>query len=635
MLQAAWDLFLVVLLLGAGLGLGGKLLGGWRVREFHPAERGLFAIPLGLGALAIGATGLGALGLLEPVPLAALLLLGVVAGWKELRAATRSLTPVSTWSKDPGAIVVGVTGGVLVLAAAALLVGGLTPVTDWDSLMYHLRIPVQFLEAGSIHLPPDNLHAAYVGLLHMLYVPILALGGTTAPALLSGALTLLLGLTLLSAGTRLFGAATGACSAVLLWGSGIILGVGSTPRVDVSLALFLFLAHYALVLHLRDGDRRPWGLVVPAALAGLAVGVKYQALAYVGPLALLGLWGLLLATPGTKARFRVAGACSGAFLAAAAPMLLKNIVFFGAPLYPYLAERVIPPWIAAITGSTGHPPGIGSEIYWLVGQAREPFNLWDLFFRPGALTVEAEAWAFATNPAFLLLPLSLLFYRDRLLMALLLLPAAYLALILAPFEFTNLRYLIPVIPAFTLVSVEVARRLLLRVAGEGLTRTLLVVACVAAVAPVAQATGSRLGTPERIRAAVGTLPPEEYLAQAAVPGFPAYWEARSRVHEATGPDARILFLFEGRGLYFRRSVLQDNVLTNWPLLQATDAVDDCLEGTGITHLLVNLGALAYYEGRGMDAAPLRLDRFQDFQARCLEPVLHSNGFVLLEVRGPR
>ena len=50
--------------------------------------------------------------------------------------------------------------------------------------MYHLRVPAQFLEAGRIYLLEDNLHVTYVQLVHMLYLPLLAYGSTSGPALL-------------------------------------------------------------------------------------------------------------------------------------------------------------------------------------------------------------------------------------------------------------------------------------------------------------------------------------------------------------------------------------------------------------------------------------------------------------------
>lgn len=633
MVTVILDLFLVGLLLAAGFGVGGPLVARWRIPDVGPAERGLFGTALGLGVLAIAVMALGSVGLLGPVPLAILLLAALALGWRGLRTGPAVVRDLGGRFREAGPVAGTLAAAILALASGVMLVGALTPVTDWDTLMYHIHIPEQFLESGWIHLPQDNLHVAYLGLLHMLYHPLLALGGATGPALLSMALALLLGLSLLVAGSRLFGPVTGTSAAILLWGSGMVALVAVTPRVDVSLALFLFLAHYALILQLRNEDRDQTGLVVAAALAGLALGVKYQALAYVGPLFLLGLWVNLRTPMSPRHRLRVLGAGGGVFLLGAAPVLLKNIVLLGSPFYPFLTERLIPPWLATITGSSEVPSAVGPEVYGLIAQAREPFNLIDFLFRPGALTVEAEAAAFVTNPAFLLLPLALLFFRDRILMALVLPAVMYPALILIPFDFTNLRYLLPAIPAFTLVSAEVGRRLCENVASRGGTVILLTAGSALATVPAAWAIGDHVLAPHRLHVAVGALPTEAYLASDADPGFAAFWNARNRVHQTTDPNARILFLFEARGLYFQREVLQDNVLTNWPILRSTSALDTCLKGTEITHILMNLGALGYYQARGMDPTPLGLDAFQEFN-RCLEPIFNERGYAFFRVRSP-
>jgi hypothetical protein len=631
MLSALLDLFLVGVLMAAAFGVGVPLLAGWRARGVGPAERGLFGTALGLGILAVAIMALGIVGWLRPGPLAVLLLGALALGWRTLRTATSALEDLRACAREAGPVAGPLVGVVLALAAGLMLLGALSPVTDWDSLMYHLQIPVQFLELGRIHMPQDNLHVAYVGLVHMLYLPLLALGGTAGPALLSAMLAVMLGLALLAAGRRLFDGVTGASAAILLWGSGMVALVAVTPRVDVSLTLFLFLAHYALVLQLKDEDGGQAGLVVAAAMAGIALGIKYQALAYLGPLFLLGLWVGFRTPASPRDRMRVLGACGAVFLIGAAPVLLKNIVLVGSPFYPFLTERLIPPWLAALTGSSGRPPGVSPEVFGIASHAREPFNLYDFIFRPEALTVEAEAGAFITNPAFLLVPIALVFFRDRVLMGLLLPAALYPVLVLVPFEFTNLRYLLPAIPAFSLVAAVVAHRFIEKVTRERAVAILLAVGSLVAILPAARAVGTEVLIPERVRAAVGALDPEAYLMEGGDAGFPAFWNARNLVHRSTGPEARILFVLEARGFYFHREVLQDNGLTNWPILRSTGALDDCLAETGITHILLNLSALGYYQARGMDPAPLGLDAFQEFN-HCLDLIFNEGGYIFFRVR---
>ena len=125
-----------------------------------------------------------------------------------------------------------------------MLLGALAPPTEWDSLMYHLRIPLWFLETGRIGVPEDSFHVALIGASHFATLPLLAAGVVVGPALVQ---VLLLGLTLSAAaqlargaglsrgGTWLAVAALAGCPALAL--------VAMTARVDVALVLALLCAH--------------------------------------------------------------------------------------------------------------------------------------------------------------------------------------------------------------------------------------------------------------------------------------------------------------------------------------------------------------------------------------------------------
>jgi len=62
------------------------------------------------------------------------------------------------------------------------------------------------------------------------------------------------------------------------------------------------------------------------------------------------------------------------------------------------------------------------------------------------------------------------------------------------------------------------------------------------------------------------------------------------------------------------------------------AVLDCLRSAGITHVLVNRGAIGYYAGQGLDLAPLRLETLEQFARKCLTPVYGTGGYTLFQVR---
>jgi len=92
-------------------------------------------------------------------------------------------------------------------------------------------------------------------------------------------------------------------------------------------------------------------------------------------------------------------------------------------------------------------------------------------------------------------------------------------------------------------------------------------------------------------------------------------------------------LFEARGRYFRRTVLQDDNLTNWPLLAPLLNTDPCLASSGITHVLVNSGALSYYQHRGLDPSVVGWPVFPRFERRCLRRVHEEQKLVLYEQVG--
>jgi len=112
-----------------------------------------------------------------------------------------------------------------------------------------------------------------------------------------------------------------------------------------------------------------------------------------------------------------------------------------------------------------------------------------------------------------------------------------------------------------------------------------------------------------------------------------YADVVSFVNARLPAESRILMLFEGRGYYFRVPVLQDYMTLNWPVLSAKAAGPDCLRSAGITHVLVNRGALGQYARGGRDLAPLRLESLEHFASECLIPIYASGEYKIGRVRG--
>lgn len=591
----------------------------------EPVDRLLFALPLGLGVFATLLLVLSALGALHPAALWAAVLVPGVTSIRERGALAEGLSALRSLlaAAEPVERIALAVVGLAVLLILGL--GALGPVFDWDSLMYHLQLPRLFLEVGRLHVPADSpMHFAFLGLFQFLYLPFLAVGATAGAALLNAAMAALLALALIVAGSRLFERSVGLFAGVALWGSSAILIVAMTPRVDVTLVTVLFLAQYAVLLALRTDAR--WGVAVAALLGGMAVGIKYHAGPYLvglAPFVVVALW---KQSRGDRSQVATRLAVTAALaLVAVAPWMLKNQLGVGAPLFPFFTEPRVPAFIADITGSTARPSSVPAGAYSALGRAREPISLEALLFRPAALTVEGEAGAYSRNPLFYLMPLVLLCIRDLRILALMVPVAVYLGVTLGYFGHTNLRYLLPALPASILALGAVLTAGAARLPASRALRAALIVAAALVTLPALRMAGPRALTPLRVEIAVGLEPPEALL-NGDVQFVVAQWFA-----EQTPADAKLLMLFDARGFYHRRAVLQDNLLQNWALLVGSGATERCLEGTGITHVFVNRAILGYYQARGVDPNSLLWDRFPQFAAHCLQPMVNTNGIEIYRV----
>ncbi len=132
---------------------------------------------------------------------------------------------------------------------------------------------------------------------------------------------------------------------------------------------------------------------------------------------------------------------------------------------------------------------------------------------------------------------------------------------------------------------------------------------------------------------LGISPAGSHLKNNSVPPYYRVFAATiSHLNRHLSPTSRVLMLFEAHGFYFNVQVIQDNVLTNWPLLANRASEIDCLTNTEITHVLVNFADLNNYLHRGLNPATIRWDVFRQFADRCLVQVFQGPGHDLYEVR---
>ena len=606
------------------------IAGGSRLLGFLHAEHVEWPAPLplvtsallGQGLCALLVLVLGAVGLLHPPIVLGVFVLVLVLLRREVVPLASALRRAGL----PEGMLPRVTVGAWVVLALVMVVLALAPPWDWDTLMYHQALPLEFLRSGFIRLPPDNLHVALIGVAQLASVPLLAAGLEAGPAMASVASYLLLAAAMVGAARVVGDQDDGWWSVLLLLGVPGFLVVATTARIDVTVAGALVVAHALLLFAVARRDRAV--LVVAAACFGIAGGMKLHALLYAAVSAPV----VLLAWRDRRALVQALGA----FGLALGPWLVKNALLLGAPFYPAGARPRLEPWLAAIVGSSAIPAGFDARVIAQLGASRTTFNLWDAFVHPGLLTIEEEGRYYGLPLVLLLLPVALFALRRRpAVLALALPPLVYLALLLVAFPQTNLRYLFPAIPPLLAATVIGLRASLPRPLPPAARHGLLGVVLAASTVFILPAAAEKIGSGglllrwavggvsrEEVRARVHDVAARDYAAlDAALSGLPS--------------DDLVLLLWEGRTEGLRPRTLADIRLSNWSLLSQTAAPASCLSGTGISYVVVNRGALKYYLAGGASQEVLRLKQFDEFAARCLEPLREVRAYLIFRVRsGP-
>lgn len=572
--------------------------------------------PLRSPILALAASaGLGA-GLYATALLAVTAMLGVsarsvwattiVVALVALPAAKSALTLVAECVTEWRLLVPPLANIPVIIAAAVLWLSAAPVPVDFDSLMYHIRGPEQYLLASEIAAPRGNSHVAFVGALHMPYLPFLLLGKPAAAALLQAAFTMLAFLVAIVTAQRWLHVRAAALVALVLLGGPILLRVGATPMIEGGLALLLLSAHLVLLDVLRRPGDATRSAALAGALIGLAVGTKILAGIYAVALAVVLVPVVLLRGRHRGAGLRAVGVALACSVVFAAPWLLRTTLLYGAPAAPYFVEPSLPAWAAAPAAQLELPTGTSA-----LRDVRDSFSIRAWFFSPGRLTPEGDGYLFGANfvfAALLLLPL----IRHRLRVGLLVAPAVlYAAMLLSWTLGVNLRYLIPVFLPLTIASAAAVVVLTDRLRNGWLrpfARTAIGIAV--AITPMI-AIGRELEFSERPKAALGLIEAEQYRSRrdeiASLRGY---------VNGALPPNAQVLFLFEGRAFGIRLDVVQDNAMDNWRLLRPLVARGSCLEELGFTHVVVGKSTLNYLLRRGLDREAAGVPELEAFLQRC-------------------
>jgi 4-amino-4-deoxy-L-arabinose transferase-like glycosyltransferase len=325
---------LIGLFAGLSLALGHRLLRAVGPAELTTGEAWVFGFPIGAGCLAYFLLALGLLGWLTASAIAATLL--ALSAWlaPELTGLFRDMAavPVRTtgfWRRDRLEWAVVLAGGAVLLVS---LVNALTPPWDYDGLMYHLVGPKVFLEAGRVFPYLENWFVNGPFTVELMFSVGMAFGDDTFPKLVH----FLMGLTYfaatyLLARRLLTRRAAWLALAILLTIPAIPVWAGFA-YADLGWATYELLAVSAICAWRQGGDRR-W-LVLGGGMIGFALGSKYLGVLGLGTII---LWAAFWGRDRLRAE-TLRGAAQFGLVAAvvASPWYLRNLLWFGNPVYPFL-----------------------------------------------------------------------------------------------------------------------------------------------------------------------------------------------------------------------------------------------------------------------------------------------------------
>jgi len=571
-----------------------------RLRGFGRGERMLVACGLGAGICSTALLLLGLAGLWDPFFLRGLFLAGaglgayrLYAGWPGDRVEAEYVPPLEGLGPLQGLALL-----LMAFAAVMNLMATAAPEIFYDSLVYHLSLPRLYLLRGRIMPTPENLFSGFPFGVQMLYGWALALSDEGLAALLHSSFGMATAAGLFAWGRRWAGASTGVLAALFFYLAPIGIYASWHCGIDLGSSFYVILAFTAITRSLQKDDGREAGARPPLpVLAGLFVGFAMSTKYNVLPLGtvLIALHALLSRRCGRPLKDSVWMASAAALVLA--PWLLKNILFYGNPLYPFLHQVI--GWAAPADWEPVLRAGGGRNL-------AEVFGTWAGFkeFLTHPWNYSTGSWPLGDwlGPAYiLLLPWALmlrwgLFRRDETPKTWTTAAALALGGYLVWCLVTRLvRFLLPALPLLACAGALAVQkgafpRWLNRAAWAG-----ALLACMFGFQACFRQ-GLGIGQWDMLE---GRISREAYLKHQRVTYGLPYFAAMEFVNSKLPRDAKVLFLGESRAYYCERDFIAATIYDHnpfWGAVRASSSAADLaarVREMGVTHIFLSARQLHF------------------------------------------
>lgn len=307
---------------------------------FSDLEFNLLAFLLGLGLLSFAIALLGIFGWLNKIAIFLILaLIGFVSTteWNGMFRSARE--QVHNFRLPRGSSIYEILLIILIIAIFPLLfINILTPIWDYDALVYHMELPRQFLAQEYIYFDPNIMRSAHPFLGEMLFLVGLAFQVESLARLINLTFAILFIGSTYTFACRFFSREVALVATGILVSTPILSIWATWAGIDFAWAAFECWALYAVFLWLAKNktDTRKW-LILAGIMSGLGASTKYLSLPALGILAIMILWNSM---EGSSRRLADAFWNLFTFGTSAALVAgiwyIKNWIATGNPVYPFL-----------------------------------------------------------------------------------------------------------------------------------------------------------------------------------------------------------------------------------------------------------------------------------------------------------
>lgn len=481
---------------------------------------------------------------------------------------------------------------VLICAAFALnLLASAAPEIFFDSLVYHLALPKLYLLRGHIVPTPHNLYSGFPFGMEMLYGLSLALSKEHLAVLLHCSFGWATALALY-AWIRRYSSKDSAILGILIFSlSPVVLTAGWQSGVELGTAFYSALALIAVSHAIQATDpnqTRRWAIFT-GVFIGLSLGTKYTAFPLGAAIVVIYAWLRRRAGESISDALWMAAGAGLMFL----PWALKNLLFYGNPVYPFFHTHI----------------GSASPAHWdmFLGDAHSRDLIrtfgsvagWKGFLLLPWKATTDQFVNYRISLAYLILvPASVLFYRDAIKKAVPV-PAAVRAaswiagIGLLAWGMTSdiVRFLIPtLLIGSAVLAIGFSKLQLPPWTRRAIMSLTLAISASNLIAVYLDGTPGLSG---KWTVLTGEKSQNEYLETAHTGYGQPYFAAMEFINRSLPENSRVAFLGESRAYYCDRDFIAATTFDNNPFWVAArdsgtaDELHAKLKALGVTHIFLN------------------------------------------------